>query len=311
MPKTIYLLILYCLYSIHALSQAVHHTTSLPENSYYEMALDLYYEQHYAETIDLTQQIVSKNPGHYEAFLLRGMAKEKLEDPQGALTDYSITLHIHPAYKEALFRRALLQFQISNYTQAVRDFKLLLRHPLTETQAVFFKGNNDQAAFQTEAVTTLQSDMRADFYNYLGLSYLYLDNLSEAVSYLDSAIALQPKQASFFNNRGMTHERKGDLQNALEDYKQALAIDPGHQQALQNLTALAYKAGKEDILEATLNNAVHASSSATSYLQRGILKQRKGLHKEAIIDFDSALFIAPTEPDPYLFKAYSEEKSII
>ncbi len=124
--------------------------------------------------------------------------------------------------------------------------------------------------------------MRADFYNYIGLAYLHQQDASTAIRYLDSAIALQPEEADFRNNRGMAYEQTDNLPNAIQNYQQALLLDPEHPQVLQNLAAAAYKSGREDLLEKTLNIA---SGSATMYLQRGILKQRQGNHREAIMDF--------------------------
>ncbi len=84
-------------------AQVTQQAPASPTNSSYERALDFYYHHQYAETIHLTQQIVAKNPDHYEAYLLRGMAREETGDLQGALTDYRITLHLHPGLSGSTF----------------------------------------------------------------------------------------------------------------------------------------------------------------------------------------------------------------
>src|SRR5216684_2421488 len=56
----------------------------------------------------------------------------------------------------------------------------------------------------------------------------------------DKTIALDPKHASAYENRGRAYKAKGDLDRAIADYDKAIALDPKDASAY-NLRGLAYK----------------------------------------------------------------------
>ncbi len=274
----------------------------------YAWAQDLYDEGKYSQAVDLTSKVIARKPEHYEAYLLRGMAREKTGNPEGALVDYDITLHLKPDYTEAKFRRALLLFQMAKYERSITDFVALLQENSTETQAVFFKGQaGEGGSFQTNAITTLQSDMKAEVYNYLAMCYLQQDKFFQALPYLDSAIA-RSDDPNWLNNRGLLKEKMQDTTGALQDYQRALQRDPGHSHALQNLGALARLAGQDSLLENLVMAAVAEEASASSYFQRGLIMQEKGKYRQAVKDFDQALALDPHQPDYFLQRGFVKEK---
>ena len=51
-------------------------------------------------------------------------------------------------------------------------------------------------------------------------------DLDQAIADYTQAIALDPKYAVAYNNRGIAYCDKGDLDQAIADYTQAIALDP-------------------------------------------------------------------------------------
>jgi tetratricopeptide (TPR) repeat protein len=55
---------------------------------------------------------------------------------------------------------------------------------------------------------------------------LFLSNNQKAINDYDQAIALNPKDASFFVSRGAVYASLNEYQKAINDYDQAIALDP-------------------------------------------------------------------------------------
>jgi tetratricopeptide (TPR) repeat protein len=61
------------------------------------------------------------------------------------------------------------------------------------------------------------------FYN-RGVAYANLGDHQKAINDYNQAIALNPKDAISFGNRGVTYANLGEHQKAINDYDQAIAI---------------------------------------------------------------------------------------
>lgn len=56
----------------------------------------------------------------------------------------------------------------------------------------------------------------------------------EAIKSYTEAIELNPKDYSFFNNRGVTFHARGELENAIADYTKAVELEPNHFSSYNN-----------------------------------------------------------------------------
>ena len=81
-----------------------------------------------------------------------------------------------------------------------------------------------------EALTEFEDQLRLhprDAAGHLGrgLALMGLTRNDEALAAIDLAIALKPDFAAAFANRGILHDRMGRAEQALGDYRKALALD--------------------------------------------------------------------------------------
>jgi tetratricopeptide (TPR) repeat protein len=81
-------------------------------------------------------------------------------------------------------------------------------------------------------------------YNNRGVAYRLKANYAQAIDDFNEAIRLEPGNASAFNNRGVAYRNMGDLDRAVADYDQAILIKPDYAAAFYN-RALALTDKKE------------------------------------------------------------------
>lgn len=74
----------------------------------------------------------------------------------------------------------------------------------------------------------------ASAYNNRGVAYRIKANYAQAIDDFNEAIRLEPKFANAFNNRGVAYRNMGDLDHALADYDQAVSIKPDYWAAFYN-----------------------------------------------------------------------------
>jgi tetratricopeptide (TPR) repeat protein len=114
-----------------------------------------------------------------------------------------------------------------------------------------------------------------------------------AVASLDQAIAINPKYADAYNNRGLVKVQKlNDVQGALADFNRAIAIDPKYGLAYNNRALL--KADKLNDVRGSLadyNQAIALNPKfSLAYYNRGTLKKNKlGDFPGTLADFDQAI----------------------
>jgi tetratricopeptide (TPR) repeat protein len=92
-----------------------------------------------------------------------------------------------------------------------------------------------------------------------GMSYKH--DPDRAIADLSQAIRLDPKHATYYNNRALAFQDKGDLDRAITDLDQAIRLDP---------------------------------KDATAYENRGVAYADKGDYERAAADLDEAVRLNPT-----------------
>ena len=91
------------------------------------------------------------------------------------------------------------------------------------------KGDYDRAL--TDLNEALRLDPKnASVHNAFGVYYNARGDHDRALAALNEAIRLNPRFLYGYKNRGVAHENRGDLNKALSDFRVALSIDPDKKQ---------------------------------------------------------------------------------
>jgi Tfp pilus assembly protein PilF len=123
-----------------------------------------------------------------------------------------------------------------------------------------------------------------------------LKRYDEALEQLDRAAELDPLNAETYHNRGLVHERRGDVQAAIVQYRHALRYRPGYPPSVQALTRLSVtvdeRAPQTPAERLALLMAERASEAA-----------RRGDYESAMAELDEARRIAPRYSLVYQYRS--------
>ena len=122
----------------------------------------------------------------------------------------------------------------------------------------------------------------AMFYSNRGAETLQEGRVEDAVSWLKTAVAIDPGLTPAWVNLGVVLRRAGDLPGAEDAYKHALEIDPRTHSAYQNLAALLQLQGRSREAEGFIQALQKTPSrNPYSYLSLGDISLRSGRLEEA------------------------------
>jgi len=150
--------------------------------------------------------VIKKYPNNYLGYWMRGNSRNKLEDRQGALDDYSIALKLNPDFANCLVNRGHILNEFDRYNEALTDLNRGIKLDSTIAEA----------------------------YNNRGMAF---DGLGDSVSAMrdyNKAIQLKPKLQKAYNNRAVLKATEGHVTGALQDANMAISLDPEDQEAYSN-----------------------------------------------------------------------------
>ncbi len=138
--------------------------------------------------------------------------------------------------------------------------------------------------------------------NLYNQKFAVLDSLNryrEAAAAINKAIELSPR-AVFYNNRGVVRSALGDKQGAIENYNQALKINPNLVQAYYNRGIVRAELGNKPGAIDDYNQAIKINPNyADAYYNRGVVRAELGNKPGAIDDYNQAIKINPNDALAY------------
>lgn len=115
---------------------------------------------------------------------------------------------------------------------------------LTKARALFKKGDLEAAAAIYEQIIRGHPN-RPEAYVGMGAILAAQKKFTEALGAYEEAERVAPKDPRVDMERGKCRLRAGQLPEALEDFKKAVAKDPGNEAAWQGMTEILQKSGRQ------------------------------------------------------------------
>ena len=278
-------------------------------NHLLELATQEFQKENYQQALELLNQSLQYKSDNIQAYFTRALVKQKIEDPQGALVDYQIVLLLDSTYREAAFHRAKLRYQQADYQRSIDDFKKVLSMGSSGTQQVFFKGTpiNQEGEVAISGITTTYS-MDADIYNYIGLCHQSMNQHHQAIDAFNLALELNPNDANYAVNRGLSYAAVSNSQKAIDDFEYALKKEPGHAVAQFNLTRELETSGNLNI--SAYDQIIDDNPEfASAYVNRAMAKLHANDLQGALEDYNSAISIDAHDPVLYVNRGLAREKA--
>lgn len=164
---------------------------------------------------------------------VRGLALLLEGDIANALASFEKALTLQPDLQPARFNRALALLRNREFAKAAADLE--------------------------KVYADEHSPLRADAAYHLGIANDRLGRATEAETWLDRAIKLDPKLDAALLYAGLLRERRGDLQGAGRAYLDYLERYPQSAPALLRFGISAQKAGRVEVAKQYLQRAIAAA----------------------------------------------------
>ena len=137
------------------------------------------------------------------------------------------------------------------------------------------------------------ADRAIAFYN-RGNGFFNKGDVDKAIADYTESLALNPDFANAHFNRGNGYSNKGDLDHAIADYDAAIKLDPGFKFAFFNRGNAFFNKGDFDRAIVDYTAALRIDPAAVPVLiNRGNALRSKGEFEPALADYDAALKLDP------------------
>lgn len=206
---------------------------------------------------------INEDPSNAELFYRRANAfyfEKKFKD---ALTDIDYAIVLNDKNPIYLFKKGecLMESDSANGKLAIEFFD----------KSLALKPDFEDALFKA------------------GIVHLSRQNYEKCFEYFDKVLKKNPLRTEVYIYKGKAYKEQNDTSKAIEMFKQTLIADPNNAEACLNLGIL-YSGDNMDLALQYLNKSLSSDPyNDLAFYAKGKLLQDKGIWKEAIKNYESAL----------------------
>jgi tetratricopeptide (TPR) repeat protein len=215
-------------------------------DAYHNRGLAQYYKGDYDQAIRDYDGATRLNPDFAFAYYSRGIARYHKGDYDQAVRDYDAAIRLDPDFAFAYYTRGIAHYQNAAYDRAIRDYDAAIQLDPELAFAYYSRGKaRSKMGHSVQAIQDYGDAVRL--------------NSSIAAAYRDytETIELKPEDASTYSRLGDEHLDKGELDQAIQAYDEAIALDsPPATQALDIAPAGGSETGQRSL-------AIHLASVRT------------------------------------------------
>ncbi|TIO74787.1 MAG: tetratricopeptide repeat protein [Mesorhizobium sp.] len=143
-------------------------------------------------------------------------------------------------------------------------------------------------------------DLRVNAYFGRGLAYALKNDIDHAITDMTEVLALDPTYVPAFTNRAIAWESKGDFERAVADYTRAIALTPDDANLYADRARALNKKGEHDRAIVDCDKAIDIDpANEMAYGVRGVVWEDKGDAVRAQADYDKAESVRADPVAPY------------
>jgi len=259
--------------------------------AYVNLAMGFIGRNRLAEAKETVQKLLQVAPDLAAAHSSLGMVEAKLGLGREAVNSFRKAVALDPDSAEAHVNLGIALAEQFDLNGGLREFSEAVRLSPTSAAARYHKGRAlfnlsryEEAKAEIEGALQVQRDFPPALY-ILALTEKQLDHIERSVGLLQQVITLEPNNADAHFLLGQGLLRLGKTSVASSHWKRCVEINPGHEEALYNLSRILRKIEPE---------------TANSYQQSFLaLKQKEGIttHAESLRNFALARMQAGDWPE--------------
>ncbi len=204
----------------------------------------------------------------------------------------------------SFLRAGMANERTGNYPDAVRSYQRGLAVEPENVEllnalgfSLFQQGKSQEAVVELEKALAIDP-RHAKAHNNMALAAIDLGELEMAEAHYVESLAIEA-QPAIHNDLGFVLERQGMTEEAIEQYRASLALDPGSASAHYNLAASLARSGEFAEAERHFRAALAASPSPQTFVGLGIVLKEQGRVDEGIAMLRDAIESAPEQPAAY------------
>jgi tetratricopeptide (TPR) repeat protein len=245
------------------------------------------------------EQVLLKNPKHYDALYLLGVVATQTKNPALAAEFIGKAIEINPN-PDAFYNRGIVLQELKQLDDALASFDKAIALEPNFADALNNRGTVlqelkrlDDALTSFDKAIVLEPNFADAFYN-RGIVLQELKHLDDALASFDKAIVLEPNFADAFYNRGTVLQELKRLEDALASFDKAISLKPDFAEAFYNRgTVLQELKQLEDALASYDKVISLKPDSAKSFNNRGTVLQELKRLEDALESYDKAVALQP------------------
>ena len=266
----------------------------------------LHQKGHLAQAKTAYEQVLVRQPKHFDALHLLGVIASQSGNPVLAVDLMGRAIEINPCNAGVYSNRGNALQELRCWDEAVASYEKSIAINPVDADAFYNLGNalqklkrlNEAVASYRKAIA-IQPNFALAFNN-CGNALKELGHLGEALASYDKAIALSPHYADVFYNRGNALKDCKRLEDAIASYDRAIAIDPVFSKALINRGNALQSLKQWDEALASYDRALAINpADAEALTNRGNALQELGCLDEALASYDKAIFAKSDHADAF------------
>lgn len=239
------------------------------------------------QVINTQTKVLQQDPNNVSALIERANAFREKNDFNNALVDYNKAIELSPSSARAYLGRGQTYLGLSQYERALEDLNKSIAFNPDQSEAYARRGEARvrlQSDFQA-ALTDFNKAIelgynQPELYRYRGQAYFRTNQRTQAVeaylkagevlntnveisstvssakiAALDEAIDLGLTDAKLYLQRGTLHRLRGENTSALNDFNEAIRINPQQSGAFEERADAFYASGQCTRAEEDLRTA--------------------------------------------------------
>jgi tetratricopeptide (TPR) repeat protein len=234
-----------------------------------------------------------------------------------AIDKFSKCIEINPTETEAYNERGLLRYKLKKYQSAIYDFNKAIENERKYAEAYY---NKAKAQFELKKFTdTIESysfaiqyncNNKASAFNDRGVAKCRIRDYQDAINDFSEAIKINPSKPLYYKNRGVSYSNIKEYDKAIDDFNKVIAIASNNDADVYNFRGVA-NAKKKQYKEAIadFNEAIKIDSQhSKAFKNRGEVNAMLGNFDKAINDFTAAIDINKKYGEAYYYMAIAQNK---